>query len=346
MESQAMHVDPDTKSPGPHDGWFGLTTPLLAESTRAGARLARTERLAAGSATVAPARLRAWRPSPPNVFDVVCEETAVWAQRVHAHEEFEIVLPFAPLCVVDGAGKREQLEPGCIGVVNPGELHGLLSIGPEPASAGTLLIARDAMSCASPGARGRSPSSTPWFPGRVVADAGLAAELHALFDELRRPLTISGCKPRLRSCLAQLIHRYASSPPPPASPRHRHAARRVRDYLRANVVERVSIGDLSRVAGLSKHYLLRVFAREYGLSPHAYQSELRLARARTLLARGASPSFAAYEAGFADQSHLTRRMKSALGTTPAAYARHFSAHAPDSRRAFGWARARAVPSAA
>jgi len=47
-----------------------------------------------------------------------------------------------------------------------------------------------------------------------------------------------------------------------------------------------------------------------GSGPKSYHTQLRLARARRLLlAEGKPATWVAYECGFADQSHLTRRFK-------------------------------------
>jgi AraC-like DNA-binding protein len=53
------------------------------------------------------------------------------------------------------------------------------------------------------------------------------------------------------------------------------------------------------------------------MPPHAFQTQLRVARARKLLREGASPASAALEVGFTDQSHLNRHFKRVLGITPA-----------------------------
>jgi AraC-like DNA-binding protein len=98
----------------------------------------------------------------------------------------------------------------------------------------------------------------------------------------------------------------------------------VRDYLRAHVAESVSLDELAVVAGLSKYYLLRAFRLAHGLTPHAYQMQLRLAYAWRLIVDGRSLSHATYDAGFADQSHLTRRFASAFGLSPARYARELA----------------------
>ena len=76
---------------------------------------------------------------------------------------------------------------------------------------------------------------------------------------------------------------------------------------------------LAREAGLSRFQLLRAFARELGMTPHAYLVQRRLALARSLLDAGQPIAQAALAAGFSDQSHLTRAFRRCLGYTPAAY---------------------------
>jgi AraC-like DNA-binding protein len=99
---------------------------------------------------------------------------------------------------------------------------------------------------------------------------------------------------------------------------------RARDYVRARPVDNMTLDEVAKVAGLSKFYLLRAFSQSYGLTPHAYQMQLRLARARRLLAEGRPLSQVTYDAGFADQSHLTRRFAEFYGLTPARFARELA----------------------
>ena len=64
---------------------------------------------------------------------------------------------------------------------------------------------------------------------------------------------------------------------------------------------------------------MRGFARAVGVTPHAYLLQQRVRLARRLLSAGRRPIEAAAEAGFADQSHLTRAFRRQLGVTPARY---------------------------
>ncbi|CAB3797968.1 AraC family transcriptional regulator [Paraburkholderia fynbosensis] len=82
----------------------------------------------------------------------------------------------------------------------------------------------------------------------------------------------------------------------------------------------LTLAELAADTGLSRFQLLRGFAHEMGLPPHAYRMQRRIALARRSIARGATLADAAAAAGFADQSHMTRAFVRLLGVTPANYA--------------------------
>jgi AraC-like DNA-binding protein len=96
---------------------------------------------------------------------------------------------------------------------------------------------------------------------------------------------------------------------------------RAKLYLRDRFNESVSLDELAGVAGLSRFHLLRTFAAQVGLPPHAYQVRMRIERACLMLNAGTPPSAAATALGFADQSHFTRHFRAVTGVTPGAYAR-------------------------
>ena len=83
----------------------------------------------------------------------------------------------------------------------------------------------------------------------------------------------------------------------------------------------VHLADIACECGVSPFQLIRAFHSVFGVPPHAYLMQLRLRRARTMLARGASITTAAFACGFVDQSHLTRYFKRIVGVTPGMYAR-------------------------
>jgi AraC-like DNA-binding protein len=107
---------------------------------------------------------------------------------------------------------------------------------------------------------------------------------------------------------------------------------RVRDYIAANFLRNMSIDELLPLCGLSRYHLMRSFAREYGMPPHAYANQLRLLEAKRLIDSGLRPADAAVSAGFYDQSHLTHLFRRAYGITPGAYAALRPRDAPTATR--------------
>jgi len=91
--------------------------------------------------------------------------------------------------------------------------------------------------------------------------------------------------------------------------------------LRERWNRNVDLVELSAAAGLSRFELVRRFREQIGLPPHAFQLDVRIAEARRLLSFGWAPVEVAFRCGFADQPHLTRVFKRAVGVTPGEYAR-------------------------
>ncbi|RLU14388.1 AraC family transcriptional regulator, partial [Pseudomonas prosekii] len=107
-------------------------------------------------------------------------------------------------------------------------------------------------------------------------------------------------------------------------PRLPLVAQKAREYLHANAHLDIGLDQLAMVTGVDRFRLTRAFKAAYGLAPHAYLVQLRLSKARRLLASGAQPAAVAMELGFADQSHMGRWFVRAYGLTPAMYRKRCS----------------------
>lgn len=83
------------------------------------------------------------------------------------------------------------------------------------------------------------------------------------------------------------------------------------------------VEQLAEAAGIGVRSLQRLFRQHAGVSPTWVLRRYRLLDAAERVRAGESVSWAqvARELGFADQAHLVRDFRSALGETPAAYAR-------------------------
>jgi len=153
-------------------------------------------------------------------------------------------------------------------------------------------------------------------------DAALFGAAVALHTALECDAPAVEARYRLGALLGDVVRRFAEpgaapTPPDPGSA----PLLRARDLLHASRGRAVSLDELAGAAGLSKFHLLRAFTKRFGVPPHTYHTQLRIATARSLLASGVSISRVALEAGFADQSHLTRHFAREVGVTPGAYVR-------------------------
>jgi AraC-like DNA-binding protein len=122
-----------------------------------------------------------------------------------------------------------------------------------------------------------------------------------------------GCDEALAAVLAGLLARdrgRAAAPP----------LQRVRARLGDAAQPTPTLDELAALAGCSRFQVLRHFRAAYGLTPHAWLLVQRADAARRAIAAGAPLAQAAADAGFADQSHMTRVFRRHYGVTPGAWA--------------------------
>ena len=123
----------------------------------------------------------------------------------------------------------------------------------------------------------------------------------------------------------------------PDAPAHGDPLTKVRRHIEANLDRAVSLAELGRIAGLSPFTVQRLFKKEMGVSPLAYQRALRSGRLRSQLKQGGTVTEAIYEAGFGSSSRAYEGAQ--LGMTPARFAQggrgeHIGYAA--ARSDFGW----------
>ncbi|URM91822.1 AraC family transcriptional regulator [Streptomyces sp. MRC013] len=236
----------------------------------------------------------------------------------HAHEGMTLALVDSGAAAFECAGREHVVPAGAAFVIRPGEPHTGRAATPEgyryrvlyvePGFAGEML--------GSPTATSRLPDSGR-LPGarlvRSLARAHDALASHA--SALARETALLD----VGRALADQVS--AGSDRVDPAGRMTRVARTARDYLHAHPDEDITLGRLARICGVSVHHLVRTFSASVGMSPHAYQTQLRVWRARTLLFEGVRPVDVAHRTGFYDQAHFTRVFKRHTGVTPGRFLR-------------------------
>jgi AraC family transcriptional regulator len=96
--------------------------------------------------------------------------------------------------------------------------------------------------------------------------------------------------------------------------------RTARELIHSEFRRNVRVSYVAHVVGVHPMRLTRAFRTFYGTSPGSYVRRLRLEWSLEQLACSEEPlNRVALQAGYADQSHLTRAVKRSTGHTPAEY---------------------------
>jgi AraC-like DNA-binding protein len=194
--------------------------------------------------------------------------------------------------------------------------------GGRPGRAGAIITAPDAPHAVD--ARGTRALIVFVVPESEAGDRLLAGrgrgslELfrHADADRLRAMLSPEGST--LADPEAAVARALSLGGEPVSPPLGRHpGVRRVLRHLRQAPPEtETSLAGLAQIAGLSPGRFMHAFTQTVGIPLRPYLRWLKLERAVSALAAGASLGDAAYGAGFADAAHMSRTVRRMFGVTP------------------------------
>lgn len=243
----------------------------------------------------------------------------------HAHATYAIALTTQGRQGFNHRGSHHVSTPGRIIAFNPGDPH-----DGEAADAGGFAYW---MLYPDPGVWERvmedatGSAQVPFFTDTVIDDPTAARMLAVALPTLHARATSAKGTPPRESLAAEsrmelalltlaLRHGRTTLPAERGAVGDARAVTRVREILHAEYERDIRLDDLTRETGRSRFQLSRAFQAVTGLPPHRYLTNIRLERARALLAAGDTPAAVAAAVGFADQSHLSRRFKAAYGVTP------------------------------
>ncbi len=224
----------------------------------------------------------------------------------HVHEHSYLTLIVAGATTERFSNRAERLVGGDVQFMRAGEVHSNDYAVPTRC----LHVELDGMMEALGDAGGSLATGPLRDPRSSVLAAMIREELQQR-DDLA-PLAIDGL-------LFALLTRGARSRHADDGPRW---LTRVRDALQASYRQKVSLEQLSHIAGVHPAHLCREFHRRTGRTIGAYVRDLRIAHACRLL-DGSSVTLAeiAIDCGFADQSHFASAFRRTMGVTPGRYRR-------------------------
>lgn len=226
----------------------------------------------------------------------------------HWHDTFVIQVVESGVNGLYCAGSMYSVPAGNILVINPGDVHTGFAEGHRPMSYRSVYPSPRLL----PETR-----SMPSFRNPVISNPLVAARLLKAHRGFESGYDSLQAQSDLLAALSALVTGYSDvkkDNPPLDGP-----VDTAKEFILTHYNEQISLEDLSRLCGYSPYYFLRTFRKTLGLPPFEYLTNIRVERAKELLAKGLSISESALRTGFYDQSHLHRHFKRIAGVTPGQY---------------------------
>lgn len=239
----------------------------------------------------------------------------------HRHDTYALGVTMAGIQTFRYRGEARFSPPGNVIVLHPDELHDG-GAGTEDGLTYRMMYIPPERFLPAIADRGRT---LPFVTAPVVDDpklAGLLLEAIGSMDATIEPLKLDELIEEIAAALLDL----AGAPEARTGRLARPEVLRACEFLRENLSRPVSSADLEAVTGLDRFALARQFRQLLGTSPHRYLVMRRLDQAKALITAGEGLADVAAASGFADQAHLNRHFKKALGMTPGRFAALAAGH--------------------
>jgi AraC-like DNA-binding protein len=230
----------------------------------------------------------------------------------------------------DGAGiwkcdrRVHETGPGGLSLWQPGDTHQVTQLYLDSRSAPVTtqrVVLIDPSIVERAAEELGVPSDRLRLRRRILDEPRAFRAFRRLHDALELPASRLEKESRLAQCLRLLVAGAVEGSSFAQDTGHeRDAVGRVRNLILERCSESLRLDDLAAVANVSKYHLIRAFAKEVGLPPHAFQMAVRITKAQRLLKQKLPAAWIAAQLGFADQSHFIRTFRRWRHVTPSEFA--------------------------
>ncbi len=244
----------------------------------------------------------------------------------HSHDTYQIGFTTRDPGLYYSDGREWVAPPGSVVLFHPGEIHKVVarrSVRVASVPARMMFLTQERVRGIASDVSGKQ-LEPPFFSNRVIRDGWFVNHFVRVHKLLGMNVSILEKQSGLLELFERLVTSYASNMPTRVvrdKGRDRAMASVVREFIDAHYDANLSLPQLAALVHASLFHMHRTFKREVGMPPHAYQIQVRIDKAKSLLVRGMSVTEVAAHTGFFDQSHFTRHFHRIVGVSPGGYTR-------------------------
>ncbi len=246
------------------------------------------------------------------------------------HEQVEILYFLDGETAVVVKDKTFHCKKGDIVIVNPHELHNLYGISGNVVYhciiIGTTLIS--AKNDITNEKYIKPIENHEILFNNFIRDEELGESIIILVDEMIKKESCYelAAKAQLYTILTILTRKYAAgsmtTKEKEKNLKNLHLVEKSMDYIRANLKNRITLGEIAKHLSISEYYFARTFKSLTGMTVFEYVEEMRISHAKTLLAESdMSIAEIASACGYNDPSYFSKTFKDHTGLTPKEYTR-------------------------
>ncbi len=235
--------------------------------------------------------------------------------KAHFHDSYALILVESG--VADYSYKKNEyvVNPNKLLILNPYEVHTGRSLGEGVWNFRSMYIPQNIIRQNF----NVEEETSPQFVKQIIDQSSILGRYQLLHDRLMREQISLDDEVELAEILHQISESTGLEYIQEDQDTYGSVAERMRDYIHAYFADNIQLDDLMTISGLSRFHLIKVYRERFGLPPHQYLNNLRIEKAKQLLAQGMASTDVAYTVGYFDQSHFIRHFKKIVGVTPKAY---------------------------
>lgn len=230
----------------------------------------------------------------------------------HYHDTYTLGITYDGMFKSNSLNKDFYFYKDTIRINNPGDIHGGAS---NSWSHANFYPTIELLSSVYEEIFGEK--KIPFFLDHIIKDDTLFLKLHDFFLAFFSGSDELDIETKLHEALSFLVINYTSYNKEIGTIfDDKKIVKLTYEYIKDSIETNFTLDELAKNSNLSKYHFLRMFKKEFGLTPHNFIINHRINKAYELIINGKEISQASLEVGFNDQSHFTRNFKKLYGYTP------------------------------